>query len=257
MFLGFRKPHEAVDFVAHVAEAASLMAVAVDGEGFTAQGLLHEIGDNSSIVQLHTRPVGIEDADNASVYFVITVVGHGYRFGEALGFVVDGTGADAVDVAPIGFLLGVLQGIAVTLGGGRNQVLGPVFMGYFESVKCSEGTDLECGDAVNGVVDGTGRTGKMEDIVDLAHVKGLANIFFDELETRFVSEVGKVGGAAGEEIVDYHHVPALGEQSIAEMRSQKPGAAGNYRAFRGHAFLPFLKSAAGTPSGWEAGRPTL
>ncbi len=49
------------------------------------------------------------------------VVGHGHRFHEALGFIVDAAHADRVDVAPVGFFLGVLQGVAIYFGGGGYQ----------------------------------------------------------------------------------------------------------------------------------------
>src|SRR5579864_5679716 len=102
---------------------------------------------------------------------------------------------------------------------------------------------------MNAVVHGTGGAGKVKYVIDFAHVKGFANIFFDELETRFVIEMREVGAAPGKEVVDDHHRPAFGEQSIAEMGPQKAGATGDHRALGTHAFLPFFQNAAGTPSG--------
>jgi len=64
------------------------------------------IRDHSAVVQLQARAVGVEDADDAGIDFVIAVVGHGDGFGEAFGFVVDGARADGIDVAPVGFLSG-------------------------------------------------------------------------------------------------------------------------------------------------------
>ena len=42
--------------------------------------------------------------------------------------------------------------------------------------------------------------------------------------------MSEVGAAAGEEVVDDNHAPALAEQGIAEMRSQETGAAGDQGA---------------------------
>jgi len=94
VFVRFREAKEAVDLVADVAEAASLVAGAVDGEVFAAQGLLHEVRDDASVVELQAWAVRIKDADDARIDFVITVVGHGDGFGEALGLVVDRARAD-------------------------------------------------------------------------------------------------------------------------------------------------------------------
>src|SRR6202158_5124287 len=249
MFVGFREAHEAVDLVTDVTEAARLIAVAVDGEGFAAQGLLHEIRDDPSVVKLHARSVGIEDADDVRIHVVIAAVGHGHGFGETLGFVVDRPGADRIDVAPVGFLLGMLQRVAVAFGRRRDKIFGTVFEGDVESMKGAERTDFQRGDAVSAVVHRTGGTGKVKDVIDFAHVKGFANIFFDELEARFMIKVCEVGTAAGEEVVDDDHSPAFGEQGVAEMGSKKAGAPGHHRTSWAHASLRFLKTAAGTPSG--------
>src|ERR1700733_11740108 len=109
-------------------------------------------------------------------------------------------------------------------------------------MKGSEGTDLERGDAMNAVVDRTGRAGEVEDVIDFAYVKWFANVFFHELETRLMIQVCEVGAAPGEKVIDDNYIPAFSKQSIAEMGPQKAGAAGDYRAFQTHAFLPFLKS---------------
>ncbi len=77
MFVRFRQTQEAVDFVADVAEAAGLAAIAVHREVLAAQGLLHEVGNDAAIVQLHARAIGVEDAHDAGIHFVIAMVGHG------------------------------------------------------------------------------------------------------------------------------------------------------------------------------------
>ena len=62
----------------------------------------------------------------------------------------------------------------------------------------------------------------------------------------------KIGAAAGEQIVDDNHGPALAEQGIAEMGSKETGAAGDQGALGAHALLvPFFTAfrAVGTPSG--------
>ena len=70
-------------------------------------------------------------------------------------------------------------------------------------------------------------------------------------------QVGEIGEPSRKQVIDHDDAPAFGEQGIAEMRSQKSGAAGDHRALRAHAFLPFFRTGAGTPSGCEAARPTL
>src|SRR5579864_746039 len=94
MFGRVGEPEDAVNLIDHVTKAARLAAVAIYGQVFTAQGLLHEVGNDAAIVQLHARAVGVEDANNAGIDAVITMASHGEGFGETLGFVINRTRAD-------------------------------------------------------------------------------------------------------------------------------------------------------------------
>ena len=118
---GLHQPIEPVHQIADIAEAARLRARSEDGDRFAAQGLIDERRHHAAIVQLHARPVGIEDARDVGAQAVVAVVGHGQRLGEALAFVVAGARPDRVHVAPIGFHLRMLQRVAVAFRGGGQQ----------------------------------------------------------------------------------------------------------------------------------------
>jgi len=125
----------------------------------------------------------------------------------------------------------MLEWIAVTLGSGRDEILRTVFFRDFESVESSERSDLQSFDSVNGVVDGTGGTGEVEDKINFAGIEGLANVFFYKFESRLAAKVLQIGAAAGEQVIDDDYMPAFAEQGVAEMGSEKTGAAGDQRAF--------------------------
>ena len=72
---------------------------------------------------------------------------------------------------------------------------------------------------MNAVIDRTGGAGEVKDVIDFAHIKGFANIFFDELKTWFTIQVGEIGAAAGEEVIDDNRGPAFGKKSVAKMGS--------------------------------------
>jgi hypothetical protein len=55
------------DLVVDVAEAAGLAAVAVDRQRLAAQRLHDEVRHHAPVVDLHARPVGVEDAHDAHV----------------------------------------------------------------------------------------------------------------------------------------------------------------------------------------------
>jgi len=130
-----------------------------------------------------------------------------------------------------------------------------------ERMKSSQRTDLQCGNAVNAVIDRAGRTCKVKDVVDAAHVEWLANVFFYKFEPGIIAEMVKIRAAAGQQIIDDHHAPALAEQSVTKVRPEESSATGDERASGTHALLsflsPFFNNAGGTPSGREAARPTL
>src|ERR1700683_2811485 len=89
VLIRFEQAVDSINQVRDVTEAASLLAVAVDGDGVAAEGLIEKIRKSAAIVQSHARAVGVEDAHDARVNGVVTVISHGQGFGEALGFIVD------------------------------------------------------------------------------------------------------------------------------------------------------------------------
>src|SRR5207248_101236 len=76
------------DQVVHIAEAAGLAAVAVDGQGFAAQRLRHEVGDDAAVVDAHARRIGVEDADDPGIQPVRPLVGHRVSLCDTLRLVV-------------------------------------------------------------------------------------------------------------------------------------------------------------------------
>ena len=122
VLVGLRQAVNPFNQIGDVAEAAGLLAIAVDGDGLAGECLMDEIGEGAAVVEAHARAVGIEDADDVRIDGVGAVVGHGHGLGEALGFVVHAARADGVDVAPVGFGLRVDFRVAVTFGGGGEQI---------------------------------------------------------------------------------------------------------------------------------------
>ena len=128
----------------------------------------------------------------------------------------------------------MLERVAVAFRGRRDEIFRAVPVGDVEGVERTERADLKGRNAVNGVIHGTGGAGEVEYVVDAAGVERFANVFFDEFKTRVILQMGKVGAAAGEQVVDNHHAVAFAEKSIAEVRAEKSGAAGDERALGGH-----------------------
>src|SRR5690242_1909855 len=56
-----------LDQVVDVAEAARLAAITVDGDVFAAQCLHDEVAHHATIVGVHARPVGVENAHHLDI----------------------------------------------------------------------------------------------------------------------------------------------------------------------------------------------
>ena len=70
------QPVQAVHQVADVTEAAGLRSVAENRHRLAAQGLVQERGHHAAVVQLHARPIGIEDAGDVGADTVLAMIGH-------------------------------------------------------------------------------------------------------------------------------------------------------------------------------------
>ncbi len=222
--IGEQQSIQAIDEIVDVAEAARLRAVAVHRERTPVTGLRKKSGDDTTVVELHAGAVGIEDARDGGAQAVLAVVGHGHGFGKALGFVVAAAGADGVDVAPVGFFLGMLEGIAIALAGRGEQEAGIVSPGDLKEVAGGGGAGLEGFDGVIEIVLGTGKGGEMENGVKMAGKrKGLADIALDEGKAGVAGKMGEIGGTTGDEVIEADNSMAFGQETIDEMGTNEAG----------------------------------
>src|SRR5258707_14150351 len=229
--------------VADVAKAARLFAVAEDGERLAAQGLGDEVGDDPAVGQAHAWPVGVEDANDAGVDVVIATIGHRHRLGKALGFVVDAARADGVDIAPVVLLLRMDERVAIDFRRGSEQEASVLGFGEAERFVRAEGADLERLDRQLQVVDRAGWGGKVQEGVDGAfNVNEGSNVVLDEEEPLTAGQVLNVGSVAGDEVVHGDNIMTLGQETVAQVRPKKTGAAGDEYP---HGNLPRCESEAG------------
>ncbi len=224
------QPDDSLDQVGYVAEAAGLFAAAVNGDRFALKGLLHEVGQDPAVIEPHSWPIRVENADNPRFHTVVAMVSHGDRFGEPLGFIVAASRADRVDVSPVIFGLRMNFGVAVDLGGAGEQEPGVLGLGQAQGVVGAERAHLERWDRMCQVVDGAGRTGEMEHVVHRSiDLDRLGDIVLDEAERRPLQEGGQVTAAAGQQVVDADDLIAVAQESLAEMRADETRSTGDDR----------------------------
>jgi hypothetical protein len=239
--IGFHEADESRDQVAHVTERAGLVPRAVDGDGFSPQCLHAEVGDDAAIGGVGAGTVGIEDAGDAGVELVLADVLADEGFCEAFAFVVAGAGPVGVDVSPIVFGLGMDEGIAVDLAGGRLEEPGPVVARQLEGMVGAVAVDHEGFDRVAAVAFRAGGTGEVVDTVELFHrefgAERLAHVLREELEVVVPMVVIEVGGDPGEEVVGDDDGVTLLQEAIDEVAADEAGAAGNEDVHEGPSAL--------------------
>ena len=233
MLVRIQQAHDAIHQVVHVAEGARLLAVAVDGERLSEQGLLEEVGQGAAVLQVHARAVGVEDAHDARIHAVKAVVGHRQRLGETLGLVVDGAPADGIHVACVILGLGMDQRVAVDFTGGSQQVARLVCLCHAEGIVRAKRARLH---GLDGQVEipgrrlrvGAGRGGEMQDRVHFAgYVDVIGNVVFIKREFFVSHQVRDVLAIARDEIVQPDDCVFLGNQSVAQVGAEKTCGSGD------------------------------
>ena len=75
----------------------------------------YKVGDNSTILRVHSGPIGVEDPGNPDINPRPLVVGIGQGLCHPLALVIAGTWPNGVDIAPVGLRLGMHIRISIHL----------------------------------------------------------------------------------------------------------------------------------------------
>ncbi len=174
-------------------------------------------------------------------YFHAPGLAEGRREGLAvtLGLVVHRPRSDRVDVAAILLALRMLEGVAVDLGGAREEQPRAVTRRELEQTLGAAPVHAERCDRVAAVGDRAGGTRQMKDPVDSRKRRqGLGYIMVDERKSLIAEQMRDIGHAAGDEVVDTRHRVAIVEQSFAQVRADETGAPGHQSSH----VLPIFRS---------------
>ena len=229
-FRGIHHPDQSLDQIVHITEGAGLRTVAVDGDIFPLQGLYDKVADDSSVMNRHPRAVGIEDPDDLHIHMVLAMVIHHQAFGGPLPLVVAASDPDRVDAAPVALLLRMDLRIAVDLrcGGLEDPGLHP--LGQPQRVDGAHDAGLDRLDRVVLVMNGGCRTGQVVDLIDF-EVDRVDDVVTDAFKMGISQQMADVVLAAGVKIIEAKELLSLCEKPLAEVRSEKAGAAGDQNPF--------------------------
>jgi hypothetical protein len=112
---------QTVDQIVDVLERSGLRTITVDSHVLTLEGLNDEVGDDSSVVWVHPWAESVENSSNSDINTILPHVTISQGLGHTLSLVVTCSRANAVDVTPVVFSLGVLLGVTVDFRGGGDE----------------------------------------------------------------------------------------------------------------------------------------
>src|SRR5437763_184565 len=107
--------------IVNILETSSVASVAEDRQWFGAKSLSDKSGDDSSVVDLHSGTVRVENTRDPSVDAKLTVECHGQRLGVTFSLIVDASRPDGIHVTVIAFHLRMDERVAVHLARARKQ----------------------------------------------------------------------------------------------------------------------------------------
>jgi hypothetical protein len=99
--------------------------------------------------------------------------------------------------------------------------------GNFQRVIDTDGTNPQSLDSQAEILRRAGWRGKVEDVVDRAGIKWLAYVPLFKAKARIIGQVREVFPVSGAEVIDADDGVALAQQTVGEMRTEKPGCAGD------------------------------
>jgi hypothetical protein len=155
---------ETINEIVDVLERSGLLSVTVDGHVLTLEGLDDEVGDDSTVVRVHSGTESVEDSGHSDLDVVLSHVTVSESLGDSLSLVVTSSGTNTVDVTPVVLSLRVLLGVTVDLGGRGDEESCLGSLGETEHV---QGTHERGLDGLDGVVLVVGRRGGASEMVDL------------------------------------------------------------------------------------------
>jgi hypothetical protein len=210
------EPDKAVNKIINIAKGPGLTALAVNGNVFTSQTLQDEIGDNPTVVGLHSGAVSVENAGNLYGQVMLPVVVRKKGLRTAFTFIVAGVGSNGIDIAPVGFRLGMHFRGAVYFGCGCLEDFGLGPFGQAQHVDGSVYRSFCCLYRVELIMNGRGGTGEVVDFIYL-HIKGKSDIVAEKFKLGVVHQMVDIRLVAGVAIVNTYHFMAQGKKPFAKV----------------------------------------
>src|ERR1044071_1154 len=173
---------------------------------------------------MQPRAIGVEDARDAYVHIVLSMVVHHQSFGDTLAFIITTANPDRIDVSPVAFGLRMNLRVAINFGRGGLKNACVDALGQSQHVDRAHDRGL---DRLNSIVLIMNRRGRTSEIINLVNFKQdrLNDIVAQQLEARVAEKMKDVFASPREEIVQADDLVPVQQQALAKMRADKTCAA--------------------------------
>lgn len=155
---------QTINQIVDVLERSSLGSITVNSHILTLEGLDDEVGNDSTIVWVHSWTESVEDTCDTNINTVLPHVTISQSLGDSLSLIVTCSGTDTIDVTPVVFSLRVLLGITVDFRSGGDEESSLGSLGETKHVEGTHERSLDGLDCVVLVVGWGGGTGQVVDL---------------------------------------------------------------------------------------------
>ena len=222
---------QAVDQIVDITKRTALAPIAVKGDWFTAQGLHDEIAHNATVIGQHAWAIGVEDAGDANLAAMHSLIVEAEGFSDAFAFVVTSSNAYRIHTAAVALGLRVHIRVAIHLTGRCQQKPRLNAASQTKHVVSTKEAGF-CGLHRIGLILNRGSgAGEVPDAVNLKLYR-FGDVMADELKAGVIPPLTHVGLATGEGVVETEHLVTGLHQAVDQVRTEKAGASGDQIANR-------------------------
>mmetsp|Transcript_17404 Transcript_17404/g.40008 ORF Transcript_17404/g.40008 Transcript_17404/m.40008 type:complete len:237 (-) Transcript_17404:501-1211(-) len=215
---------QTIDQVIDILEGSRLFSLAVNGERFLLECLNDKIGDNSSVVGVHSRSESVENTGDTDVNFTLIFIRVHHRLSYTFAFVVTRARTNRIDVSPITFGLRVNLRVSINFAGGSKQNSGFDAFCKSQHVQSSHSACLNGLDRVELVMGRGGGARKVIDFVDF-YRKWFRDIVDFETKVRVMHPMSDIFLLSREKVINDSYLVALHHELVDQMRTYEPGPA--------------------------------
>ena len=104
----FHEKQKPINQIIHVTETSGLATIAINGDVFARQRLNDEIADDTAIIRVHPRSVGVEDTRHPDIQIVLPFIVKEQSFSGSFPFIIATADADRIHIAKIALIGGIM-----------------------------------------------------------------------------------------------------------------------------------------------------